>query len=69
MAVYLRGIVPLLGAILSTRAPYRYLSDSMRAFPRPEAFLREMETAGLAETRLVPLPPAPAWIAVGRVSE
>lgn len=67
VAFYLGRLVPLLGGSLSSGGAYRYLVRSMDSFPRPEDFLREMEEAGLVEAAVLPLPPSPAWIAVGVV--
>lgn len=50
--LYLRRVVPHLGAILS-RAPseYRYLQTSIEAFPQPDAFIEMMTGAGLELVR------------------
>jgi demethylmenaquinone methyltransferase/2-methoxy-6-polyprenyl-1,4-benzoquinol methylase len=66
---YLGRIVPLLGGSCSSPAAYRYLADSMRAFPSPDLFGKEMEDAGLVDVSIIPLPPSPAWIAVGTVPD
>ncbi|MFH1680482.1 MAG: ubiquinone/menaquinone biosynthesis methyltransferase [Candidatus Eisenbacteria bacterium] len=62
---YLRRIVPLLGGSISSPGAYRYLAESMSAFPPPETFRREMEEAGLVDVSIVRLPPSPAWILEG----
>jgi demethylmenaquinone methyltransferase/2-methoxy-6-polyprenyl-1,4-benzoquinol methylase len=67
VGIYLRLVVPRVGASLSSAGAYHYLVRSMTSFPSPEEFLREMEGCGLAGVRLVPLRLAPAWIAVGIV--
>jgi hypothetical protein len=41
----------------------------MRAFPSPDLFGKEMEDAGLVDVSIIPLPPSPAWIAVGTVPD
>jgi len=69
VAFYLGRIVPLLGGSCSSLAAYRYLADSMRAFPSPDLFGKEMEDAGLVDVSIVPLSPSPAWIAAGTVPD
>lgn len=51
--LHIRHIVPLMGALLSGAGEYRYLRESIRAFPPPEAFGSQIEAAGLKliETR------------------
>ena len=45
---HVRHVVPRLGAWLSGAAEYRYLQQSMAAFPQPNVFVEMMETAGLS---------------------
>jgi demethylmenaquinone methyltransferase / 2-methoxy-6-polyprenyl-1,4-benzoquinol methylase len=52
---HLRKIVPVLGAMLSSRSAYKYLNESVVAFPAPEAFGRMMEDAGLNVEIIRPL--------------
>lgn len=46
--IHTRWVVPLLGALLSSGREYRYLQDSMAAFPPPAEFSRILEANGLA---------------------
>lgn len=52
---HIRTVVPRLGAWLSGEKEYRYLQESIAAFPRPEAFGEQMEAAGLEVLEIVPL--------------
>lgn len=50
--IYFRHILPLIGGIISgNRAAYRYLPESVYAFPRPETFCAMMERAGFHNVR------------------
>jgi demethylmenaquinone methyltransferase/2-methoxy-6-polyprenyl-1,4-benzoquinol methylase len=50
--IYFRHILPLIGGLISgNRAAYRYLPESVYAFPRPEAFCAMMERAGFHNVR------------------
>jgi len=49
--VHVHQIVPRLGALLSGHREYRYLQQSIAAFPPPEQFLAMMQTAGLRTVR------------------
>lgn len=50
--LYSDHVIPLLGALVAgRREAYRYLVDSIRAFPDQEGFKRMMETAGFTEVR------------------
>ncbi len=44
---HIRVIVPRLGALLSGQREYRYLQQSVAAFPPPDEFAAMMEAAGL----------------------
>jgi len=44
---HIRVIVPRLGALLSGQREYRYLQQSVAAFPPPDEFATMMEVAGL----------------------
>ena len=50
--LYSKMVMPLVTALMSSVPAYRYLSDSMADFPRPDAWLRLMDEAGFknAET-------------------
>mgnify|MGYP001343857017 CR=1 FL=1 len=47
---YVHHIVPRLGALISGAREYRYLQESIAAFPPPETFREMMHDAGLANT-------------------
>jgi demethylmenaquinone methyltransferase/2-methoxy-6-polyprenyl-1,4-benzoquinol methylase len=49
---YFRHVLPRLGGWVSGRPEaYRYLPDSVRAFPEPSGLARELEEAGFARVR------------------
>lgn len=52
--LYFRRVLPRLGSVLTgdRSGAYRYLRDSVMAFPEREQFVDLMQRAGLAETRL-----------------
>jgi demethylmenaquinone methyltransferase/2-methoxy-6-polyprenyl-1,4-benzoquinol methylase len=53
---YLRKILPRLGGLLSKHpAAYRYLNESIEAFPSGEAFLSLMREAGFKQVRYIPM--------------
>jgi demethylmenaquinone methyltransferase/2-methoxy-6-polyprenyl-1,4-benzoquinol methylase len=45
---HMHQVVPLLGALLSGAKEYRYLPNSIQAFPDPETFCQMMRSAGFA---------------------
>ncbi len=49
---HIRHVVPRLGAWLSGEKEYRYLQESIAAFPQPAAFAEVMESAGLTVERV-----------------
>lgn len=50
--IYFRHILPRIGGLISgNRAAYRYLPESVYAFPRPETFCAMMERAGFHNVR------------------
>ena len=49
---HIRHVIPRLGAWLSGDAEYRYLADSIRAFPPPDEFAALMAAAGLRDVRV-----------------
>lgn len=54
--LYLRHLVPRVAALLSpSPAAYRYLGDSIAAFPAPDAFARLIARAGFARVSHRPL--------------
>lgn len=52
---HIREVVPRLGAWLSGEREYRYLEQSVRAFPPPEEFGRLMSAAGFRNVSVTPL--------------
>src|SRR5439155_6944573 len=54
-AAYFRGMVPLIGGMLSDRAAYRYLPRSMAYLPPPAMLLRVMRAAGFSDVARIPL--------------
>ena len=64
---HIHHVVPRLGALLSGDREYRYLAQSIRAFPEPEAFLGLMREAGLMDVRVEPLFFGVAHLYVGTV--
>lgn len=52
---HVQQIVPRLGALLSGAREYRYLRESIEAFPPPEVFAGLLENAGFAEVSAQPL--------------
>ncbi len=50
--LYLNGVLPLIGRLFSQHAfAYRYLAESIAAFPTAGVFGRELEAAGFGEVR------------------
>lgn len=67
-SVYLNGLLPLLGKMISRdRTAYSYLADSIMEFPSPEEFSGIMRGAGLSEVEAVPLTLGVAHLHTGRV--
>jgi demethylmenaquinone methyltransferase / 2-methoxy-6-polyprenyl-1,4-benzoquinol methylase len=53
---YLKNILPLAGRIISgDQYAYRYLHDSIKAFPSGEAFEKIMEKSGFSDIQRVPM--------------
>lgn len=52
---YVHGVVPRVGGALSGKREYRYLQESIAAFPAPEVFAEIMRGAGLAVLEVAPL--------------
>lgn len=52
---YVNGIVPRIGGALSGKQEYRYLQQSIAAFPPAEEFADLMRNAGLTVTEVTPL--------------
>ncbi|WP_224241446.1 bifunctional demethylmenaquinone methyltransferase/2-methoxy-6-polyprenyl-1,4-benzoquinol methylase UbiE [Hyalangium gracile] len=51
----IRTVVPWVGSLLSGAREYRYLQQSIAAFPKPEAFADIMRESGLEVLRMQPL--------------
>jgi demethylmenaquinone methyltransferase/2-methoxy-6-polyprenyl-1,4-benzoquinol methylase len=52
---HVHHVVPRLGALLSGSREYRYLQQSIAAFPRPAEFAELMEKSGWTMRSLTPL--------------
>lgn len=66
---HVHHVVPRLGAWISGAREYRYLQESIAAFPAPEAFCEVMREAGLEDVRFEPMFPEVAHLYVGRVGK
>lgn len=53
--IHTRGVVPLLGRLLSQGNAYRYLADSIAHFPQPARIDEELKQAGFVGTKWTPL--------------
>lgn len=68
--LYLRSVVPALGALLSgSFGAYRYLNESIEGFYRPDAFCTLMTKAGFVEVSAIPLTLGVASIYTGSKTE
>ena len=65
--LHVRHIVPRLGAWLSGEKEYRYLQESIAAFPEPDVFVGMMADAGLDVEKPQTLGLGAAHLFVGRV--
>lgn len=63
--LHIHHVVPRLGALLSGDKEYRYLAQSIKAFPPPEDFAALMLEAGLVETSFTPMNFGVAHLYVG----
>jgi demethylmenaquinone methyltransferase/2-methoxy-6-polyprenyl-1,4-benzoquinol methylase len=63
---HVHRVVPLIGALLSSAAEYRYLQRSIAAFPPPAEFAAEMAAHGLPVETIRGLTLGVAQIFVGR---
>ena len=52
---HVHWLVPRIGALLSGAREYRYLHESIAAFPRPDAFAALMESAGMRVVAVRPM--------------
>jgi demethylmenaquinone methyltransferase / 2-methoxy-6-polyprenyl-1,4-benzoquinol methylase len=64
---YVRHILPRIGGLLSGSKEYRYLQESIAAFPPPPEFEAMMREAGLSEVRSQRLTMGTAHLFVGTV--
>ena len=53
--LWVHWVVPLVGGLISSRHEYRYLKESIGAFPRRARFAAQMEEAGLTIERIRPM--------------
>lgn len=65
---YVRQCVPRIGSMLSGKKEYRYLQESIAAFPPAEDFARMMESVGLEDVKVHPLTFGVVNLYVGRVA-
>jgi demethylmenaquinone methyltransferase/2-methoxy-6-polyprenyl-1,4-benzoquinol methylase len=63
---HIRKVVPRLGALLSGARAYRYLQESIAAFPPPDEFAAMMRAAGLEDVTATPLTFGVTCLFVGR---
>jgi demethylmenaquinone methyltransferase/2-methoxy-6-polyprenyl-1,4-benzoquinol methylase len=63
--IYFKKIVPLIGALLSDRAAYRYLPESAAYLPRPVELVRTIEVAGFTDVRRTALALGAAQLLTG----
>jgi demethylmenaquinone methyltransferase/2-methoxy-6-polyprenyl-1,4-benzoquinol methylase len=61
--------VPVLGRLIGQGEAYRYLVDSVRAYPGPERIAELMRSAGLADVTFTPLLFGMVTLHAGRVPE
>ena len=66
---YVRGVVPRVGGALSGKREYRYLQESIAAFPPPAEFAETMRASGLDVIETVPLMFGAAVLFVGTPAE
>jgi demethylmenaquinone methyltransferase/2-methoxy-6-polyprenyl-1,4-benzoquinol methylase len=64
-ATWFERVIPLLGRLAGGGSAYRYLPDSVRAFPAPAEVARSMELAGLERVRWRRLWPGLVTLHVG----
>jgi demethylmenaquinone methyltransferase/2-methoxy-6-polyprenyl-1,4-benzoquinol methylase len=62
---YFHRLLPFVGGLFSRRSAYRYLPDSVGAFPPPEEFARMMGDAGCSSVEVRPLTFGIATLYVG----
>ena len=64
---HVHHIVPRIGRLVAGTEAYRYLQESIAAFPSPEDFREQMERAGLVEVTATAQTFATATLYTGRV--
>jgi len=64
---YVHHVVPRLGAWLASASEYRYLQQSIAAFPPPAAFAAALADAGLLAVRVLPQTLGVCHVFVGHV--
>lgn len=64
---YIHHIVPRIGSALSGKKEYRYLQESIEAFPAPDDFVALMREAGLSSARAYSLSFGAVTLFVGTV--
>ena len=64
---HVHHVVPRLGAIISGDKEYRYLQQSIEAFPEAEVFVQMMEDAGLTDVSAERLTFGTAHLYIGKV--
>lgn len=64
---YIHHVVPRIGSALSGKKEYRYLQESIAAFPEADQFLALMREAGLESVKVSPLSFGAVNLFVGRV--
>ena len=53
--LYMSKICPSIGGLLSEDKAYKYLNNSMLAFPTGEEFVKELKAAGFADVDYIPV--------------
>ena len=66
---HVHHVVPTLGGLLSGKKEYRYLQQSIAAFPPPETFAELMRSAGLDVLEVIPLTFGVCTLYVGTPAE
>ena len=52
--LYMHGVIPFLGGLLSERSAYEYLGKSIEEFTRSVDVVRLLESSGLRDARALP---------------
>lgn len=65
---YIHHVVPRIGSVLSGKKEYRYLQESIAAFPSAEQFTTLMQEAGLERVKVTPLSFGAVNLFVGTVA-